>query len=242
MKSLRLGTTNAVGLDASAVFASAGGPDIGLRQDLWGRYVSSSGFGAYGQLAVAQIFDPEDHAAISNVEIGGLYVTPVSGLGDLTLRFGVGLPTAPHDDLGALTANVVGALARFQDAAMVLPDAVWLRPAIGLRFGDRALFGQVSVGADIPIDTRDGGPSDVIFHVNAGVGTVQGPLALAVELATMTDSGAVGSPRHDLGVSLRYVRSDLQPYIAYILPFQLADDTIPHVFGHVVTVGLQGTF
>jgi hypothetical protein len=238
----REGTTNAVGLDASAVFSQIAGPDVGLREDLWGRLVAPSGLGVYGQLAVSQTFDHQDKAALSNVEVGGLYVVPISGVGDLSLRLGVGLPTAARDDGGALETNLVGALGRLQDIALSLPYAVWVRPAVGLRLGDCRLFAQLSVGADVPIETRDNGPSDVIYHVNAGVGTTQGPVALAVELATIGITSGPFQLRHDLGVSARYVASDLQPYIAYILPFQLTDDNLDHVAAHVVTVGIQGIF
>ena len=125
----REGTANAVGLDISALLPNQDAPDAALRQNLWGRYVSPLGIGAYGQFAGSQTFGDVDHGAISGLEVGGLYVMDLAGVGDLTLRFGLGLPTGPSQDLPAVATNVYTTLARPHDAALAVPRAVWLRSA-----------------------------------------------------------------------------------------------------------------
>ena len=238
----REGTSSALGLDFSMFFVKdVDGLDMGLRENLWGRFVSSMGLGGYAQIAFAQLTGSADtEAAVSNLELGGLYVLDVGGSADVTLRLGFGIPTAPDSGV-AVFSNVYTFPVRIHDTALIFPRAIWLRPGMGIRIGSREVFAQFDTGVDIPIKTEDNGPTEVMVHLNGGIGTRQGPVALTLEFATLGSKIIENNDFqffHNLGVSLRYVEGAVQPFIAYILPFQF-DEEIP---GHVVTVGVQGVF
>jgi len=238
----REGTTSAVGLDFSLFFLKdVDEVDMGLRENLWGRFVSSMGLGAYGQIAFAQLTGSADtEAAVSNLELGGLYVLSVDRSADVTFRLGFGIPTAPDSGV-AVFSNLFTFPVRIHDTTLILPRALWIRPGIGMRAGSRELFAQVDAGIDIPIKTGDNGPTEVIVHLNGGIGTRQGPVALTLEFATLGSKVIEGNDFeliHNLGISLRYVEGSVQPFVAYVLPFQFGEE-IP---GHGVTAGLQGVF
>jgi hypothetical protein len=81
----------------------------------------------------------------------------------------------------------------------------------------------------------------VIVHLNGGIGTRQGPVALTLEFATLGSKIVDENDFqffHNLGVSLRYVEGSVQPFVAYVLPFKFGDK-IP---GHAITAGVQGVF
>jgi hypothetical protein len=238
----REGTTSAVGLDIGMFFIKdVEGVDMGLRENLWGRYVSPMGLGGYAQIAFAQLTGSADtEAAVSDLELGGLYVLAVDGSADVTFRLGFGIPTAP-DSGAAVFSNVYTFPIRIHDTALIFPHALWIRPGVGIRAGSRRLFAQLDAGVDIPIKTEDNGPTHVIGHLNGGIGTRQGPVALTLEFATVGSKIVDENDFqffHNLGVSFRYVEGNVQPFIAYVLPFKF-DEEIP---GHVLTAGVQGVF
>jgi hypothetical protein len=133
----REGASSAMGLDFSMFFVKdVSGVDLGLRENLWGRYVSPMGVGGYAQIAFAQLTGSADtEAAISDLELGGLYVLGVEGA-DVTFRLGFGIPTAPDSGV-AVFSNVYTFPVRIQDIALIFPHALWLRPGIGVRVGGR---------------------------------------------------------------------------------------------------------
>ena len=237
----REGTNNAIGLDVSALlFTNDSDPDAGLRENLWGRYVSPIGLGGYAQFAVSQLFTSEkNQGAINNVELGALYQMNLGGDADLEFHLGVGLPTGPKDDFAAVIANAATIGARVQDLALSAAGAVWIRPGVGIRLGSKRLFAQLDSGLDIPINDEGYGYESLI-HLNAGVGTTQGPLALTLEAATLISAFGPGDADaiHNFGASIRYVDGSIQPFLAYVLPIHFGDP----VTAHVVTAGVQGQF
>src|SRR5262245_37522057 len=126
----RQGTASAVGLDASLFFIKdIDAVDMGLRQNLWGRYVSSMGVGGYGQISFTQLIgDISSEVGVSNLELGVLYALPLEGV-DVTFRLGFGIPTAP-DSGGSAASNVLNFPVRMHDLALILPHALWLRPGL----------------------------------------------------------------------------------------------------------------
>jgi hypothetical protein len=236
----RVGTDNVVGLAVSAHFADTPiAPDVVLRENLYGRYVDSSGFGAYGQFSIAHAFGNGDsQSAVGGLELGGLYVAKLDGF-ELVGRLGVGLPTASDDLLGTFT-NVLSSLDRVEDYVLDTPHALWLRPGVAVRFGDRALFAQLDGGVDVGIDTSNGNASNPLFRASAGVGTNQGPIALTGEVANFFADSNGFFHYHSFAASARYAAGPLQPYVAYAftLLYGKGDD----LTAHSVTAGLQGTF
>ena len=236
----RAGTDNVVGLAVSAHFIDElGAPDVAIRENLYGRYVDSSGFGAYGQFSISHAFGNGDsESAVDDLELGGLYVAKLDGF-DLVGRLGIGLPTASSSVSGIVT-NFAGSLDRIEDYALTAAHTVWLRPGLAVRFGDRSFFAQLDGGVDVPIKTEDGGATDPLFRASAGVGTHQGPIALTGEVANFVVSSNGTFHYHSFAASARYAAGRLQPFVAYALT--LAYDDTAHMTVHSVTAGLQGTF
>jgi len=236
----RTGSDNVVGLAVSAHFINeTGAPDVAIRENLFGRYVDSSGFGAYGQFSVAHAFgNGNSESAVGDLELGGLYVAKLDAF-DLVGRLGVGLPTA-SSSLTGLVTNFVGSLDRVEDYALIAAHTLWLRPGLALRFGDRSFFAQLDGGIDVPIKTEDGGATDPVFRASAGVGTNQGPIALTGEVANFVVSSNGTFHYHSFAASARYAAGPLQPFVAYALT--LAYDDSDHMTVHSLTAGLQGTF
>jgi hypothetical protein len=126
-----------------------------------------------------------------------------------------------------------------QDLALSAPGAVWIRPGVGIRLGSKRSFAQFDAGFDIPINDEGYG-YEALLHLNAGVGTTQGPVALTLEAATLVSPFGPGDahPIHNFGVSVRYVDGSIHPFLAYVLPVHFGDP----VTAHVVTAGVQGQF
>lgn len=234
----RAGTDNVVGVAVSGHFFSNESitPDFALRENLYGRYVDSSGFGAFGQFSVAHAFgNGNSENAVGGLEVGGLYVAKLGGV-DLVGRLGVGLPTGSTSIDGMIT-NFAGTLDRIEDYALIAPHTVWLRPGFAIRVGDRSLFAQFDGGIDVPIETESDGASLPLFRASAGIGTNQGPIALTGETAHFYVSGF---HYHSFAASARYTAGPLQPFVAYALTLGYNDVT--NITSHNVTAGLQGTF
>ena len=236
----RAGTDSVVGLAVSAHFIDeTGAPDVAIRENLYGRYVDSSGFGAYGQFSISHAFGNGDsESAIDDLELGGLYVAKLDGF-DLTARLGVGLPTAPSS-FGGTLANVAASLDRVEDYPLIAAHTLWVRPGLAVRFGDRSFFAQLDGGVDVPIKTQDGGATDPVFRASAGIGTHQGPIALTGEAANFFGFSGGTFHFHSFAASARYAEGPLQPFVAYALT--LAYVETGHLTVHSVTAGLQGTF
>src|SRR5262249_20121244 len=140
--------------------------------------------GVFGQFTLAHAFANGDTSTSgTNPEVGGLYVARLDGV-DVIARFGVGIPVAPKTFNG-VGANLVTAVARFEDLALIGPESLWLRPGVTVRSGSRDVFAQIELGADIPIKVGDAGTKTVELHGNLGLGTKQGPVALTLEFATV---------------------------------------------------------
>ena len=232
-------TDNAVGLNVVGHFYSVGAPDFGMRENLFGRYVNASGFGAFGQVSVSHAFnDGSSTNGVSDLELGGLYARHLDGA-DLFLRLGIGVPTASSSSEGVFS-NAVNMYDRLVDAALTAPRTVWLRPGTALRVGERKLFYAADFGFDIPIKVEDGAASDVLFHAAAGAGTTQGPVALTAEAALFAERANGWHTLTSATASARYVDGPLSPFVAYTATFSFDRDI--HGVIHSLTAGIQGRF
>lgn len=233
----RVGTDNVVGLAVSAHFMDGFlAPDLAFRENLYGRFVDSSGFGAYGQLSVSHAFGNGDsETGVGGAEIGGLYAARLAGL-DLVASLGVGLPMSSSSVAGFLS-NYFGTLDRIEDYGLTAPHTVWLRPGVAIRFGGPSLFAQLGGGIDVPIGTGSDAASLPIFRGGAGIGTYQGPIALTGEVASSFYSDY---HFHSFAASARFAAGPVQPFAAYTLT--LAYNGLGETTIHSVTAGVQGTF
>src|SRR5215470_7893330 len=130
----RVAPRTSVGVDARLSFLDETGYNAGLAFNAYGKYVSSDGWGAYGQVLFSHAFVTGGAAGgISNIELGGLYAVDLGGA-SLILRLGAILPTAPTD-FANIVAVGIAQESRFTDLALASPRAVWLRPSLTLRAG-----------------------------------------------------------------------------------------------------------
>jgi hypothetical protein len=216
-----------VGLDADDV--------TGIRFDLFGQHLTPRGFGGYAALPISYIdSDADSETGIGNIEVGGLYVIP--GSAPVVLRGGLTLPTADSDNFGA---NLLGILARFNDAVQHSPDVTWLRLSASPLMRSGTGFFKADIGLDIPVAEDDGIDADALVRVNFGGGVETGGIALMgelVNLATLEDD--VDNRWVSLiGFTARYMAGgQVQPSISFQLPL---DDSIEEVVDFNVIVGLE---
>jgi hypothetical protein len=235
----RQGTGSAVGVDVAAHFVTEdAGPDVAMRETVFARYVHESGLGGYGQLSLAHVFGGGDSdSAVGGAEVGALYALRAGG-SDVILRLGVGLPTASSSFAGVV-ANNLASVSRLHDVALITPDTTWLRPGVAVRLGGPRLFAQLDAGVDIPVASADDLEAEALFHVNAGVGTRRGPLALTAEVASYAFESDEFHALHSATASVRWARPDIQPFLAYTLTFSFEDDVDA---AHSVIAGAQAAF
>lgn len=227
-----------IGLQGSLQFYPDVDDTIGLRTELFGQFAANlrggGVLGGYGHLALGFLMgNGDDESALSNVELGGFYVTDVSARTDLVLHFGLSLPTA-SDDPRKIVTNALTALERHYEFINIFPDSTALRLGVTLRtpLGISA-FLQGDLGADLQIDAP--GNNDEIFHANLGIGAYATSVVIMAELALSFDDGdLLGS----VALGLRFINSSIKPHIGYEMVFADKDYGVGDgIVAHMITFG-----
>lgn len=197
-----------VEIDAGVSFFDGEDPDFNVRMDLYGQYVSQTGFGGYGTIPIAYVADGDDsETAVGNLEFGGIYNLQQGPRTSIALRGGLMLPTADDDDLAEAIVRYATAYGRLTDLTSVSSETTWLRLAASPIYRDGELFFRADGGIDVAIDEPDGADVDPIVRLNLGAGFTAGSIAFTGELASIGTTGDVDEDEdrfyHTLGVSAR---------------------------------------
>jgi hypothetical protein len=222
-------------------FYGDGGPDLGVRWDLYGQYVAAQGFGGYLSLPVSYASgNDESESGVGNLEIGGLYVAPAGATTDVIVRGGLAIDTSSEDDAFLHLFTLVP---RMTDLVTVASDMTWLRFSASPLHRQGKLFVRADVGLDIAVDEPEGSDIDPFFRVNLAAGVETGAVTVAGELVTIGTTGDVdeGEDRflHTLALSVSGAAGGVRPYGALILPVEneLAEDFLDMTIG--VMAGLE---
>jgi hypothetical protein len=226
------------GLDGA--FSSIDTPyyDAALRFEVYGQYVTHSGFGVYGAFPFAHSFGNEDDnpdtlpnpaTAIGNLELGGLFVITNNPRLSWVFRLGVALPTASDDRDGFATNSL--ASWRITDFALAVPE--WY-----VRFGVSPLihvnhvFFRADLGLDIGLDDDDSNAPELL-RFNVGGGIDLGVVALSLELANiynLDDFAEDDDWANTLAFTVRFMGEQLQPFLSLGTPIDNSRDAIPFFF------------
>lgn len=217
-----------------------------LRLELYGQYVTNSGFGLYGALPISRSFgadddpadSPENASALGNLELGGLYVLTSSPSLSVVFRGGLALPTAADDRDGA-TTNAFAFYPRFTDVALATPNAWYVRLGISPLIHVDNLFFRFDVGFDIGSDDDDF--ADELFRLNVGGGIDLGVVALSLELAnlyTLDEFDDDDEFISTVAFTVRFMGEQLQPFLSLGTPLDDVRDSIPFF----LSGGLQVVF
>lgn len=223
-----------IGIDLGFTVLEFPAYESALRAEVYGQYVTRSGFGIYGALPLARSFggateaeDPEppdllpnNASAVGNFEVGALYVVTRSPRLSFVFRGGLALPTASSGrDASATLFSAT--FPRLTDVALA-SDAWYLRLGFSPLIYVDKLFFRADIGLDIGFDDDDGtGDENELLRLNVGAGVDLGPVALGVELvnlATLDDFGDGEEFLHSLAVTLRFMGKELQPFLAVGAP------------------------
>jgi hypothetical protein len=209
-----------LGLDVG--FTSLHDPpyDAALRLELYGQYLTRSGFGIYGAFPVTRSFggegepQPSDRTSLGDLDAGMLYVVD-SGILSWVLRAGIALPTSTDGDDPFLT-RYYGAAPRLTDLALAAGD--WhVRLAISPLIHVNRLF----VRADLGFDIDAGGGDYHYLRLNLGAGIDLGALALSLELVNTGTFGDLARDEdffHSIAFTLRFMGEQLQPFLSVGAP------------------------
>jgi len=225
-----------------------------FRFDLFGQYVTPSGYGGYAMIAgsyasisgeVLGVELSDSGWGASNIELGALYVLRSASF-DTLLRGGLTLPTATENDADdEIDANQWATLSRPTDAMMHPADTSVLRVSASPLVHHGTAFFRIDAGLDVPIDDGAEGGAEGLHttvRINLGAGVESGRVALMgalVNLATTDDDLQDGQDRflHFLGVGARYLGANgLQPSLALQLPL---DDDFDEIADYVLLFGVQ---
>jgi hypothetical protein len=229
-----------VGVQGSLQFYPDSDGIKGLRTELFGQFTGDlrggGAIGGYGHLALGFLFtDGDDESAISNLELGGYYVTGLGAQSNLTLHLGLSLPTA-SDGFGETVTNVLTHLERNYDLINADPETTALKLGATLRapLGVSG-FLQGDLALDVPLDAP-GEDNDPIFHANVGLGAYVGSAALIGEVAlAFAEGDMIGS----LGLGIRFM-SSVKPHVGYLMAFADDDSGIGGdggIIAHMITFG-----
>ena len=211
-----------VGLDVG--FSSLEKPPYSstLRLELWGQYVTNSGFGLYGAIPISRSFGGEgppapnaDNAtALDNLDLGALYVISGHSL-SWVFRGGVALPTA-SDDIDQRLTRYYAAAPRLTDLALV-SDQWYARFAISPLIHADKLFVRADLGIDINADSD----SYHFLRFNIGGGIDLGVVALSLELVNTASFGDFTGEEdffHALALTTRFMGEQFQPFLSFGVP------------------------
>jgi len=211
-----------------------------LRLELWGQYLTNSGFGFYGALPLSLSFGGEgppapnaDNAtALNDLDLGALYVISGHSL-SWVFRGGIALPTASDGRDQSLT-RYYAASPRLTDLALV-SDQWYVRLAVSPLIHADKLFLRADLGIDINADSDN-------YHflrLNIGGGVDLGIVALALELVNTASFGDFTGEEdffHAVALTTRFNGKQLQPFLSFGLPI---DDYRRDVTKFWIAGGLQ---
>jgi hypothetical protein len=236
----RVGTHSRWGMQLHTNTGYERAPDaIGLRADVFGRYVFRNRLGGYAQMSASHIDkdyigEYNDASALNNIELGGLYSVRYGSL-ILLLRGGVVLPTATwNHHLRTSTARLI-------DYPNIAPDGWWTRLSVSPRMDWGILFMQFDLGIDIPHGRGhlDSSATSPLVHIDGAVGVRSHRLALTVEGAAydvVHDSKHTPDFYSTLAATIRFLGA-VEPYIGVVRPY--IDNAVgPRL---VVSMGIEGT-
>lgn len=212
--------------------------DAALRFELYGQYVTDSGFGIYGAFPLAHTFGEEDDpdvlpdptTSIGNLEAGGLYVITRNPRLSWVFRLGVALPTASDDRDGAAT-NFYATWPRLTDLALSVPNAWYVRFGVSPLIHVDNVFFRVDLGLDIGSD--DDNFADELLRFNVGGGIDLGAVALSLELANiynLDDFNEDDNWANTVAFTVRFMGERLQPFLSLGTPIDNSRDDIPFFF------------
>ena len=222
-----------IGLDAGYTSVDTPFYDAALRLELYGQYVTDSGFGIYGSFPLAHSFGdapepmPQPTTSIGNLELGGLYVIDTRhSTWSWVFRLGVDVATA-SDDLDGSTTNFYAAWPRINDLAQTVPDAYYVRFGISPLYHANNLFARLDLGFDANV----GGDNDAAEHFlrfNAGVGYDFGVVALSLEFVNLYDFGDDDDHFLDkAALTARFMLEKFQPFLSLGTPIDNSRDAVP---------------
>lgn len=176
-----------LGAEASYLFPSGNGSDVTLlRLDAYARFMTPAGYGVYGQIPIAFASGSGDSVtAVGDIEVGGIYVVPVSATTSVVAHAGLTAPTA-SDSFDKAFVGIFASVSRLTDYYQFLPQSTSLRLGLSPIYRKDNLFLRVDAGADINLDI--GGSDNTansLVHLNVGVGVDTGSVIVAGELANL---------------------------------------------------------
>ncbi|MBA3820061.1 MAG: hypothetical protein H0X17_14295 [Deltaproteobacteria bacterium] len=213
-----------------------------LRLDIYGQYVTDSGFGFYGSVPISRSFGgaddptaPQNATAFGNLELGLLFVVTNSPTVSWVFRGGIALPTADDDGDGALT-NFFATWPRLTDLALTEPRSLNGRFSFSPLIHLNRTFLRFDLGLDI--GSNDDTLADELLRINVGAGYDFGVVALSLELANIAaldDFGEDEAFLHTLAFTVRFMGEQLQPFLSFGVPL---DDSIRDQVSFFVAGGL----
>ena len=155
------------------------------------QYLTPQGFGGYVRVAYAYVEDtPNDDSpgfvfggsGMSNLEVGGLYVTKLGPNTDLLARGGVFIDTASEDDDAVIALSTV--LPRLIDLYPSGLQTTWGRGQAQIRHSANKLRFGAALGMDVPLagDGADQGGFTGLIHGVAAAGFQQGHVGIGFSL------------------------------------------------------------
>jgi hypothetical protein len=221
--------------------------DAALRLELYGQFLTRSGFGLYGAFPVTRSFGGEgepqppdgpeayNRTSLSDLDAGMLYVIE-SGILSWVFRAGIALPTST-DGRDPFLTRYYGSAPRMTDLALAAGD--WhVRLSISPLIHVDRLFVRADIGFDI-----DAGSDDYHYlRLNLGAGVDLGPLALSLELANTGTFGDLDREEdffHTVAFTLRFMGKQLQPFLSVGSPI---DDYRRDDVAFFLAGGLQVAF
>ena len=225
-----------------AVINGNGDPGWGrYRLELDGRYVFGERIGGFAHVALAGLVDndSDNEVALSNFEIGGLYIVPLTEH-DLVVRGSFALPTA-SDDLPKLVAGLGSSIASPSNVVLAYGGASVVRASGSLISAGDGKFYRLDLGVDVPFgsDVLDERP---LFRASAGIGTRSGAVSVTAELVNLLSTGegvnGFGNNNgvHIVTLTARYDGDSVSPFFAFGLPL---DSSVQDSVSLMVKLGVD---
>lgn len=154
------------------------------------QHILPQGFGGYARVAFAYVEESDDMgmgfsfggSGVSNVELGGLFVTKVGPNTDLLARGGVFIDTAADEDDTAIALSTV--LPRLIDLYPSGLQTTWGRGQAQIRHAANNLRFGAALGMDVPL-AGDGADQDGftgLIHGVAAAGFQQGQIGIGFSI------------------------------------------------------------
>ncbi len=212
-----------LGIDLGFSSLEAPPYDAALRFEVYGQYLTNSGFGFYGALPIARSFGGEgmpqppeafDRTTLYDLDAGLLYVISGETL-SWVFRGGVLFPTA-SDGLDEALTRYYAVAPRLTDLAGASQD--WhMRLSVSPLVHVDKLFLRADLGFDLDIGDDD-------YHylrLNVGGGVDLGVVALSLELVNTRTFGDFARDEdffHALAVTVRFMGERFQPFLSVGTP------------------------